>query len=706
MKRELKNPVKDQASWDPGNVLLLVYPIVIVCLMLAGLLVEAKGAEITEAVRGDEPVREGSLLFQGAGGQAIAAPKLSQNVHIDISGIIARVTVAQKFVNPGKEWMEATYVFPLPDESMVDHMSLVVGERRITGKIMEKEEAVKTYTAAKKEGKKSSLLLQERANVFTTKVANIGPGEEILVEIEYQQRVLLDSGLYSLRFPMVVGPRYVPGTTNMVNTVRNEDALSGKQGKTVLGKVSEWLEVSSSVCSGGGSDIDVQLTVDLIPGFATGEIVSPYHGVDQQVIEDGRHLIRFTGEVLADRDFVLQWKPAVQTELVTSVFAETIGENQYTSLMLMPPQRKIDANLPREVVFVLDISGSMAGTSILQAKAAISLALKRLQSSDRFNVIVFNNSATSLFTTSRPADAVNIQQSLSFVDGLKADGGTEMRDALLLALDGSFRHELLRQVIFLTDGSVANESELFNLINTRLGDSRLFTVGIGSAPNSYFMSRAATMGRGTFTYVGKQDEVKQKMGELFTKIENPAITNLKISIDKPGVDVEVYPSPLPDLYYGEPLVVAMRSGWENLELKLTGTSAGKTWATTVDTTVFGERNGVATFWARKKIRSLMECLALGGSKEEIRKEVVETALQHHLMSKYTSLVAVDERVVRPDAEQLKERAVKNHLPKGWQASAIYGGGSQTATPSALLLFIGSVLLLLSLLLYGRSCQHK
>ena len=344
----------------------------------------------------------------------------------------------------------------------------------------------------------------------------------------------------------------------------------------------------------------------------------------------------------------------------------------------------------------------MAGTSIIQAKAAISLALSRLKTSDRFNLIVFSNDASALFNKSKQASANHIASAQAFVGGVKAGGGTEMKEALLLALDGSSHHEFLRQVVFLTDGAVSNESELFELINTRLGDSRFFTVGIGSAPNSYFMSRAASLGRGTFTFIGNQTEVNEKVTELLTKIENPAITDLRISIDDKGADVEIYPSPLPDLYYGEPLTFALRSGWENLQLTLTGKAAGRYWKTTVDTTVHGERKGVAVFWARKKIRSLMESLALGASKKETREQVVATALEHHLMSKYTSLVAVDEYVTKPAAEKLSHQSIKNHLPQGWQPSAIFAGAPQTATNSSLLIVFGCMSLLLSLIFYIRN----
>ena len=697
------NKPKNQGSLDPGNLLLLLYPIVIMLLLFVGMLFEARANSVVGLRQKDQRAGDGGLWLESEEGRTTAAPRLFMDVDIQVSGIIARVKVSQKFINPSERWLEATYVFPLPDDSAVDHMDLVVGSRHIKGQIMEKQEAAATYARAINAGKKSSLLEQNRPNVFTTKVANIAPREEVGVEIEYQQRVKRDTGVYSLRFPMVVGPRYVPGqqTEHTAVELSEDTSTTVTSGVTVAGEPSEWLQVSNNVKNEDDPVIPVKLNVDLVAGFTTKEIVSLYHGVHETRIAEDHSKIEFTGEVFADRDFVLQWSPEPQDEYVASVFAEKIGKNQYMSLMLMPPQQGEVISIPREIVFVLDISGSMAGTSIQQAKAAVAHGLSRLQSFDRFNIIVFNTRASSLFSKSAAANSANIVKAQSFVSSIEAGGGTEIGEALLLALDGSHQHELLRQVVFLTDGAVSNEAELFALINSRLGDSRLFTVGIGSAPNSYFMRRSASMGKGAFTYIGKQLEVKEKMDELLTKIEHPAITDLKISIDTPGSDVEIYPSPLPDVYHGEPLVFAVRSGWENVQLQIVGTSAGKTWATTVDTSTFGRRTGVATFWARKKIANLMESLALGGRPSEIRKEVVHTALEHHLMSKYTSLVAVDENPSRPEGQPLGKGVVKNHLPQGWQSSPIFAGGLQTATPSFFLKVTGFLLLLISSLMYLR-----
>lgn len=689
--------IEQKTSWpgallDPGNLLMVVYISVLVCFLLLGGLADSAGAvsEDTGGVRPEE-VRRGELLVAMENGRLQPAPLLSQQVNIKVSGIVARVAVEQHFVNTGESWIEAVYVFPLPDESSVDHLRLRVGERILEGRIMEKEEAERTHEQAKSEGRKSSLLVQNRANIFTTRVANIGPGEEVTVVIEYQQTVGFDDGVFSLRFPMVVGPRYIPGqplaegaeqpvSVNTTGWAKNTD------------QVPDASQITPPVDLAEQTTIPVDMTVDLAAGIPLARIDSLYHGIVSEELGEGHYGIRLTGEIKADRDFVLEWQPAQTCDAQAALFAETLGNDQYMLLMLMPPQTMAESPVPREVIFILDVSGSMAGTSILQAKAAIALALGSLRPGDHFNLIVFNNTARALFQEAKPADQAHVEEARRFIDQLKADGGTEMKDALLLALDGSHHHSRLRQVVFLTDGAVGNEDELLNLIAKRLGDSRLFTVGIGSAPNSYFMTRAATMGRGTFAYIGADTEVKEQMATLFAKLENPVIADLRLELAGSALDVEAYPSPLPDLYLGEPLVLAVRTGWVNGTLRLTGNRLGKPWETLVDTATYGPREGIGGLWARKKIRSQMEALALGADPAKVREVVVQTALTHHLVSKYTSLVAVDSQISRPREENEVQAAVKTHLPQGWQATAVFGGGAKTATPAAYRLLFGCLFL--------------
>lgn len=309
-----------------------------------------------------------------------------------------------------------------------------------------------------------------------------------------------------------------------------------------------------------------------------------------------------------------------------------------------------------------------------------------------------------LYYNAKPGTEEHIEEAKDYLDSLEADGGTEMREALNLALDGRINHERIRQIIFLTDGAVGNEEELFRIIHEDLGDSRLFTVGIGSAPNSYFMNRAAVMGRGTYTCIGEVYAVERRMNDLLKKLQTPAITDIQITATGgEKLAIESYPDPLPDLYYGEPLMVALRVNGQLDSIEVSGRQLQEQWNYDLLVHEHGQRPGIGRLWGRKKIRYLMEQLALGGDQEVGRKKIVKTALAHHLVSKYTSLVAIDTMVTRPEAERSEKKVIKSALPAGWQNSAVYGGTSQTATPSALLIVIGSLLLISA---YGVHCLKR
>jgi Ca-activated chloride channel family protein len=342
----------------------------------------------------------------------------------------------------------------------------------------------------------------------------------------------------------------------------------------------------------------------------------------------------------------------------------------------------------------------MAGPSIVQAREALILAISRLSEQDRFNVVEFNSTSSKLYKKAERGDSAHRKQAIRFVSRLHADGGTEMAGALDLALDGRSNHERIRQVIFLTDGSVGNERELFRMIASRLGDSRLFTVGIGSAPNSFFMSRAATIGRGSFTCIGKVSEVREKMMLLFNKLEHPAVTNISL-LSSDGKKMEYYPDPIPDLYRGEPLLVAVKIKGKDTGVQVNGLVNGNRWQQSIKTGKSAGRPGIAALWARKKIRAIMDSRAHGVEEDVIRKEVLSTALKHHLVSKYTSLVAVEQTISRPKDKELQQTAMKTNLPAGWQASKIFAGTARTATPARLQIVIGMVLLLIAFFLFRK-----
>lgn len=706
------NVTKKERSLDPGNLMLLVYTVAVALIIICGGVFEAQADELsveatassseqTDAFR-LEDIRQGELLLPGQDGNAVSALQLEQDVKISISGVVARVRVSQQFQNSSTDWVDGVYVFPLPDESAVDRLRMQVGEREILGEIHEREEAKAIYTKAREEGKKTSLLAQNRPNIFTTRVANIGPGEKITIVIEYQQVVQINDALFSLRFPMAITPRYIPGTPVANRDVERKSFTFGNEGwARDTDRVPDASSITPPVASSGSAATPtMQLSVDIVSGFPLARLESLYHHMTTRQLADDHYSLEFTGKVLADRDFVLEWQPEKTVQTSAALLSETQGDNAYMLLMLMPPQERQEVNVPREAIFVLDVSGSMAGPSIVQAKEALQRALRKLRPSDRFNIVTFSNSAHALFPKSLPGTEEYLAVARRYLQTLQADGGTEMKPALELALDGRLQSERIRQVIFLTDGAIGNETELLDLIVQRLGDSRLFTVGIGSAPNGYFMTRAATMGRGTYTYIGDVNEIEQRMDELFTRLETPAVTDIRIkTTDGRDMDFEAYPNPVPDLYLGEPLILALKLNSAIHELIVSGNQLGKRWEYTVNTGSNADRPGIGALWARKKIRSEMDGLSFGEDPEVVKKIVLVTALEHQLVSKYTSLVAVDTVVSKPADKTSGKVVLKTAAPRGLQMDAVFGGGSRTATPSAMHMLVGSLLLLGAALLH-------
>lgn len=651
-------------------------------------------------------VKGGRLLFKTAQpGRYLPAPTLKTDVRISVTGLIARATVSQEFLNPSLEkdaWAEGIYVFPLPETAAVDHLRMKVGERIIEGQIKEKAEAKKVYEQAKQEGKRASLVEQERPNIFTTSVANIGPGERITVEIEYQETIRYDQGAFSLRFPMVVGPRYIPGTPGVM-----EDQPPGNGWSPDTDRMPDASRITPPVQHPAYGPINpVSLNIDLAPGFSLGKIESPYHQILTIAEPDGRqHITLREDTVPADRDFVLTWKPTAGQAPTLSVFRERQGNEQYAFLMAMPPMGSDHqpTAVARETIFVIDTSGSMSGTSIEQARAALLLALNRLTAQDRFNVIQFNSVTHVLFSQAQPVTPQTLRKALHYVDNLKANGGTEILPALKMALQGSAPTTHLRQVIFLTDGQVGNEDELFEVIRTQLGTSRLFTIGIGSAPNSHFMRKAAEFGRGTFTHIGSTSEVQAQMDAIFRKLERPALTDLRV--DGINDQVEMFPPRIPDLYEGEPVVVVLKGRALPDTIKIHGMIGSAPWTTSIALKNSEPREGLSVFWARQKIAALMDQQPYGQDETATKQAVLDMALAHHLVSKYTSLVAVDVTPVRPADKLLQTHAMKTNLPNGQDYQAIFGL-PQTATSGQLQILLGLAALLAAWLMWSVRGYRK
>ena len=643
-------------------------------------------------------VTQGSLLFKShKGGRYLPAPLLKTDVNISITGIIARTTLMQEFVNPSRvtaEWAEGIYVFPLPDTAAVDHLRMKVGDRTITGEIRERAEAKQRYEQAKQEGTRASLVEQERPNVFTVSIANIAPQDRITVEIEYQETVRYDQGVFSLRFPMVVGPRYIPGTPVVI-----EDEPQGSGWSPNTDRVADASRITPPVEPPYQGLINpVSLTVDLAAGFPLENMESPYHEILIIPDQDGRrHITLRRDHVPANRDFQLTWHPAGGPFPAALVYLEQKNDSTYGLLMVAPPaSNEMVTTAPRETIFVIDTSGSMAGTSIEQAKAALLLALGRLTSQDRFNVIQFNNTTHLLFSEPQAVTTDSLGKAVRYVERLHANGGTEILPAMKKALKGRPPAAHLRQVIFLTDGQVGNEEELFDVIRAQLGQSRLFTIGIGSAPNSHFMRKAAEFGRGTFTHIGSTSEVKAQMDAIFRKLERPVLTDIQVT----GFETtaELFPPRIPDLYEGEPVVLAFRTSTVPAALTLTGLFDSKPWTQSVNVSGRPSRGGLSVYWARQKIGSLMDRHSPEGAETAVRQSVLEVALAHHLVSPYTSLVAVDTEPIRPSHASLTTHSMKTNLPEGQAYQAIFGL-PRTATNAPWHMLIGVMALMLAFWLW-------
>jgi len=638
-------------------------------------------------------VTRGSLLLKTANGLE-EAPLLQTDVRFAVSGLISRARLQQSFMNESNEWVEAVYVFPLPGDAAVDSLRMIIGERIIAGQISEREEAKKTYEQAKNNGQRASLVEQERPNIFTTSVANIGPGETVTVEIEFQQSVRYDNGEFSLRFPMVVAPRFIPGTQRV-------HGFSGHGWGINTDEVDDAQRITPPVIHPDTATINpVRIEVRLDSGFALENIMSPYHAIAIEQQADTRYTITLKdGAVAANRDFELSWRAVPGASPRAALFTEHYAHNHYAKVMVLPPATGAAGALRRQVIFVIDTSGSMGGTSIRQARAALLLALERLQTGDTFNVIQFNSRTDSLFDRPEAVNPQTLRSARAYIQRLQAGGGTVMLPALEQSLLQSTKDHDVRQVIFLTDGSVGNEDALFDTIRRHIGDTRLFTVGIGSAPNAHFMRRASRFGRGTYTYIGDVNEVGERMQALFAKLESAVMTGIRVQ----GVQqAEMWPQAIPDLYSGEPLLFTLRADELPESLTVSGQVAGQPWSSELVLDGGQDHQGVARLWARRKIAALMD--QRGGSEEaeQIRRSIIDVALEHHLVSKYTSLVAVDVTPARVREALLKTMPVPVNLPHGWDYDKVFGKLPQTATPATGHMLAGLLCLIAGLvLLRGR-----
>lgn len=638
----------------------------------------------------------GMLHFVDGQGQW-QAPALALDSEFDIrvTGLIADTRLVRRFRNTSDQWQEGVFVFPLPEKASVYGLTLTVGERTIVGKVQPRAEARQTYQKARDAGHHAVNVEQQRPNLFTTRVANIPPGETVSVELNYQQPVRYQAGVFELSLPTTLTPRYMPGAPLVDEPGRWQAGWAIPTSAVAdAGAISPFTVTEGDVAAGSHR---ASITLAIDAGLPLATVSSPTHQLQtshngQTVTVRPEH-----GDILMNRDLVVRWQPLAGREPTAAVFHQNWQGEDYLMAMVLPGKAgKMD--LPRELVFVIDTSGSMAGDSIRQAREALLRGLQTLSPQDRFNVIQFNSQTHALFMAPVPASGNNLARARRYVAGLQADGGTEMAPALALALEANRQEEeaspRVHQVVFITDGAVGNEAALFGQIRQQLGDQRLFTVGIGSAPNRHFMREAARWGRGTYTAIQDPADVSGPLNTLFRAMESPVLTDIEARWPGQAAETESFPARPGDLFQGEPLIQVVRGvpamGIFRVSGRLPG---GESWQQTLDLQQASAGTGLHRHWAREKMDSLLDQATVGGEAVD-KARITELAVRHGLMSPYTSFVAVDTAPARNADTRLHTESVPTLLPAGSQPGMLRY--PQTATVAPLLTALGLVGLMFSM----------
>ena len=584
---------------------------------------------------GEESPGTGALLADLPGeAQDVPMPLKHTEVKAEIAGYIANVQVRQQFHNPYDVKIEAVYVFPLPHNAAINEFVMTIGERRIRGVIREREEAERIYDEAKRQGYVASLLTQERPNVFRQSVANIEPGRQIDVTIRYFHTLAYDDGWFEFVFPMVVGPRFnPPGFTDGIGAVaRGRSGISNQRTEVEHLKPNE------------RSGHDLALQVDLDAGVPIEETLCRSHAVTRETVTPERLTVALApNDRIPNKDFVLRYRVAGD-RIKSGLLTHRDERGGYFTLMVLPPAELTELRRqPLELVFVLDCSGSMSGQPIQQAKAAVERALRRLQPGDSFQLINFSFSAAQL--GSRPLEATpeNVRRGLAYLRTLEGEGGTMMMAGIKAALDFPHDPRRLRFVCFLTDGFIGNDTEILEQTQTRLGVARIFSFGVGSAPNRYLLDHLAKLGRGAVAYLGLRDDASAVMDRFFERIGHPAMTDVQIDWGTMQVS-EVFPVRLPDLFVGRPLLVTGRfQGAEDTAVRIHGQAAGQPVELSLPASLndpAANHPALASVWARMKIADLSD-LAPHKPSRDVVGEIRQVALDYALMSAYTAFVAVD-----------------------------------------------------------------
>jgi Ca-activated chloride channel family protein len=556
-------------------------------------------------------------------------PLKATSAEVNIAGVIADVKVKQVYKNSGLSVIEAIYVFPASTKAAVNGMKMTIGERTIVAKIERKDKARQEYEAARQAGKSVSLLEQQRPNVFQMNVANILPGDEIIVELNYTELLIPEDGIYEFVYPTVVGPRY--SNTPEILASSNERWISNpytKEGEPPL--------------------YTFNLEVNLSTGLPVSDVICNTHQVDINFLSKDKVKVdlKETEKFGGNRDFILNFKLKGNQIQSGLLLYEGKDENFFLA-MIQPPKLIMPEMIPsREYVFIMDVSGSMHGFPIEISKSLLKDLIGNLRTIDKFNVILFAGGSEIMSGISLEANSTNIQKAIDFIDKQQGGGGTELLPALKRALALNGTENFSRTFIIATDGYVTVEKEAFDLIRQNLGTANFFTFGIGTSVNRYILEGMAHVGKGLPFIATSQSEATKMAGKFRNYVSNPALTNIQIDFN--GFDVyDVEPLEVPDIFSDRPvLIYGKYKGQPTGFIQLKGENGGLGINQRLDLTNFkpsNQNSGIRSLWAREKIRILDDYTNLAQN-DTHSEEMTALGLKYNLLTSYTSFVAIDSEV--------------------------------------------------------------
>jgi Ca-activated chloride channel homolog len=558
-------------------------------------------------------------VFEGVKQDVIGFPLEHTAISAHVGGMMAVYEVEQTFANPFDDAIEAVYVFPLGDDGAVSGYQIVIGERTISGEIKTKEDARRTYEQAKASGHTAGLVEQNKPNIFTQHIANIAPHERIKIKIRYVELLDYDNGAYTMAVPLTVGPRYLPADRPGRNPVSAQ---------------------SMSYVDSSRASSTVSFNADIDAGVPIVGVESPSHDIAAtQQAATRSHITLGRSDEIPNRDLVIRYKTAGPQTTIGLLTHKTDNDGYFMLAVQPKAEYRTGDITPREVMIVIDRSGSMDGQPLAQAKAVASAILDTLSDRDSFNIVAFASGVEAMSDSAVRGDAAGKQQGLEYLKVLQSGGGTEMEAGVARMLTSSPGSDRIRVVYFLTDGFVGNDDVVIGAAKRFLGTNRIFTVGIGSAPNRSLLDRLAGAGRGFPSYLTLTESAEKLAKDLVLKSAYPYMTD--VQIDWGGLAVEeLTPAMVPDVYAGQPLIVTgryRRPG--NAVIKVSATTAGKRVTIPISVTLPTVNNfePVASLWARRKIETLMAV----ADEQDVRKPVTELGLRFHLVTEYTSFVAVD-----------------------------------------------------------------